>query len=110
VIEGYMLDRPSLISKIHDPCHIVCVYNLHNQFTVVMVSLEQQSSSAAATYSDATAAHNPSGEIDISLMGRVLRTSTSSREWVNKEYLQTLPSSEPVKKKSLVAATAVWES
>lgn len=56
--------------------------------------------STLRTYSLATATHRPSLEIAKSRIGSVYLVSIFSRVYVSKEYMQTVPSSEPVTKKS----------
>lgn len=53
-----------------------------------------------STHSLATAAHCPSGDRAISRMGRVHRVSIFSYVYESSEYMQTVPSSDPVRKKS----------
>jgi hypothetical protein len=53
-----------------------------------------------STHSLATAAQAPSGDSATSRTGSVHRTRILSRELVSREYMHTVPSSEPVIKKS----------
>src|SRR5436190_13573164 len=52
------------------------------------------------TYSLATATHKPSGDNAKSRIGNVQRTSILSNSFVRKEYKLTVPSSDPIMKKS----------
>jgi len=52
------------------------------------------------TYSLATAAQFPSGDSAMFLIGSVHLVSILSKVYVSSEYMQTVPSSDPVIKKS----------
>lgn len=56
------------------------------------------------TYSLATAAQFPSGDNARARIGRVQRVSSLSKTNVSSEYTRTVPSSEPVRKKSFCSS------
>lgn len=100
MVEGNMFSWFWVFTEIEDPSHFSYIYDLDFNFTIRMLEICAVGSQVADTYSLATASQLRSGESARSRIGKVQRVSILSKRKVSSEYAQTLPSSEPVTKKS----------